>query len=141
VARPVLLSGFVTKTRQMIAAGAGGAVGTAADVATLVLLVEHAHAAIPLAAFIAATVGAVVCFVLNKYVAFRDRSPVTLHQVGRFGLVAVATAILMAIAMKVVAVDLHVPYLVAKLLCAATVFVAWTYPAQRRLVFRRPAHA
>src|SRR5262245_47447771 len=114
----------------MIAAGAGGAVGTAADVATLVLLVEHAHAAIPVAAFIAATVGAVVCFVLNKYLAFRDRSPVTLHQVARFGLVAVATALLMAAAMKLVAVDLHVPYLVAKLLCAATVFVAWTYPAQ-----------
>jgi hypothetical protein len=43
--------------------------------------------------------------------------------------------------MKIVAVDLRVPYLAAKALCAAAVFVAWTYPAQRRLVFRRPVPA
>jgi hypothetical protein len=47
----------------------------------------------------------------------------------------------MAIAMQLVAVELGVSYLIAKLVCAAAVFAAWTYPAQRRLVFRRPAHA
>jgi hypothetical protein len=46
----------------------------------------------------------------------------------------------MALAMHLVAVTLGVPYLVAKLICAAVVFAAWTYPAQRRIVFRRPAH-
>jgi hypothetical protein len=43
--------------------------------------------------------------------------------------------------MQLVAVRLGVPYLLAKLICAAIVFAVWTYPAQRRLVFRRPAHA
>jgi hypothetical protein len=34
----------------------------------------------------------------------------------------------------------HLPYLVAKALCAAAVFAVWSYPAQRRLVFvARPA--
>ena len=33
---------------------------------------------------------------------------------------------------------MNVPVLPAKLVCAAIVFVAWTYPAQRRLVFVRP---
>jgi hypothetical protein len=47
----------------------------------------------------------------------------------------------MALAMQLVAVKLGVPYLLAKLICAATVFAVWTYPAQRRLVFRRRAHA
>jgi putative flippase GtrA len=90
---------------------------------------------------VGASVGAVACFVFNKYVAFRDRSKVTAHQLARFGTMAVATALLMAFAMKLVAVKLGVPVLPAKLLCAATIFLAWTYPAQRRLVFVRPVAA
>jgi len=120
--------------RQMCAAGVGGAAATAVDVGTLVLMVEHGTP-IALAAFVAATAGAVVCFTLNKYIAFRDRTPVTWQQLGRFGIVAVATALLMALAMELFAVKLGVPYLVAKVICSALVFLAWTYPAQRRLVF------
>jgi putative flippase GtrA len=78
-------------------------------------------------------------FAWNKYIAFRDRSPITGHQLARFGLVAVASAALMALAMHVVAVELGVPYLLGKLICAIAVFAVWTYPAQRRLVFRRAA--
>ena len=142
MARPVLCPESVRNPREMLAAGLGGATGTLLDFATLVLLVELAGLSIPVSTFVAATAGAVVCFLMNKHVAFRDRTKVTLHQVARFGLVAVAAALLMACAMKIVAVDLRLPYLAAKALCAAIVFVAWTYPAQRRLVFvRRPAPA
>lgn len=133
MARPLLFRRGM-QLRQMCAAGVGGAAATAVDVGTLVLLVEHGTP-IPLAAFVAAAAGAVVCFTLNKYIAFRDRTPVTWQQVGRFGFVAVATALLMALAMEVFAVKLRVPYLVAKVICSALVFLAWTYPAQRRLVF------
>lgn len=126
--------------RQLAAAGVGGAVGTGLDIAVLVLLVEHV-APVPVAAFFGAAAGALVNFTLNKYVAFRDRSRITARQLARFGLVTVATALLMAGAMQLVAVRLGVPYLLAKLICAAVVFAVWTYPAQRRLVFRRPAHA
>jgi hypothetical protein len=41
--------------------------------------------------------------------------------------------------MELIAVQLRVPYLVAKLVCSAFVFGAWTYPAQRLLVFRTVA--
>jgi putative flippase GtrA len=123
----------------MFAAGCGGALGTVADVGALVLMVGVLGVAIPVAAFVASAIGAVACFLLNKYIAFRDHTPVTFAQVARFGFVAVMTACLMAVMMKLVAVDLHVPYLAAKLVCAATVFIAWTYPAQRRLVFVRRA--
>jgi hypothetical protein len=51
--------------------------------------------------------------------------------------VAAATALLMAAAMQLFAVELGVPYLAAKVVCSALVFLAWTYPAQRRLVFAR----
>ena len=127
----------------MVAAGLGGVASTTADIAALVLLVEVLALSVPLAAFLASAVGAVVNFVLNKYIAFRDRTPITLQQLGRFGVVAVATALLMALSMKIVAVELGVPYLIAKLICAASVFVVWTYPAQRRLVFAHvhPQHA
>ena len=122
------------QVRELCAAGAGGAAATAVDVGTLVLLVEHGTP-VALAAFFAAACGAVVCFTLNKYIAFRDRTPVSLPQLGRFGIVAVVTALFMALAMEVFAVKLRVPYLVAKVICSAIVFLAWTYPAQRRLVF------
>ena len=140
LAHGLLYLRFVKNLRELAAAGVGGAVGTGLDVAILVLLVEHGTR-VPVAAFAGAAVGALVNFALNKYLAFRDRSRITARQLVRFGLVAVATALLMAGAMQLVAVNLGVPYLLAKLLCAATVFAVWTYPAQRRLVFRRPAHA
>lgn len=120
----------------MLTAGLGGALGTAADVGSLVLLVERAHLSIPVATFVAASLGAVVCFLMNKHVAFRDRTPTSARQLGTFAGVALTTALLMAFAMKLVAVALGVPYVLAKLACAAVIFVAWTYPAQRRLVFQ-----
>jgi len=138
----MLIPWSMKNPRELLASGLAGAIGTVVDFGVLVLLVEQVRVSIPVSAFFAATVGAAVCFVLNKHLAFRDRNPVTLRQVGRFGIVAVAAALLMAFTMRIVAVDLGVPYPAAKVLCAAMVFVAWTYPAQRRLVFaRRPVPA
>jgi putative flippase GtrA len=123
------------ESRQMLAAGLGGVAATIADVSSLVVMVETGTR-VELAAFIAAGLGAALGFTFNKYVAFRDRSPLGLEQLARFAIVAAATAVLMAIAMHVVAVRLGAPYVVAKLACSALVFLAWTYPAQRRLVFQ-----
>ncbi|HEY0253519.1 MAG TPA: GtrA family protein [Kofleriaceae bacterium] len=120
--------------RQVIGSGLSGVTATAVDVGALVVL-THAGISVPVAAFISATLGAVVGFTMNKLVAFRDSSKVTASQLGRFGAVAVLTALLMAFAMELVAVKMHVPTVVAKLICSALVFCAWTYPAQRRLVF------
>ena len=127
----------VTKknARELVTAGFGGIAATLVDVAVLILLVEVIGLSIPVSAFLASSAGAAMNFVLNKYIAFRDRSPITIRQLVRFGAVAVATALLMALAMKLVAVELGVPYIVAKLLCAVTIFMVWTYPAQRKLVF------
>jgi putative flippase GtrA len=136
MAHRVLIGLAIMRLREMAAAGLGGIGATVVDVTLLVLLVEHGTA-VALAAFIAASCGAAVGFTMNKYIAFRDRSPISLPQCGRFAFVAVATALLMAGAMQLIAVKLGAPYLVAKLICSALVFLAWTYPAQRRLVFRR----
>lgn len=126
----------VKQPRQLLTAGFGGVVATLFDISALVLLVES-NVSVPVAAFFAAGAGAAMNFVLNKYIAFRDRSPITLQQLSRFGAVALATALLMALAMNIVAVQLGVQYMLAKLICAVLVFIVWTYPAQKTLVFPR----
>lgn len=121
--------------KQTLGAGLGGVAGTAVDLAVLAALVQRGAAIAP-SALLGALAGAGVSFVMNKYLAFRDGSPVSLRQVTAFGLVAVAGALMLAVAMQLVAVVMGVPYLLAKAGCAAAVFVLWSYPAQRRLVFR-----
>jgi putative flippase GtrA len=127
------------ESHARILAALGGGASTAADVAVLALLVESGAPIAP-SAFAGSLCGALVSFLVNKYVAFRDRSPVCARQLFAFGLVAAATALIMALAMQLVAVDLGVPYLLAKAMCAAAVFIVWSYPAQKRVFrFRRPS--
>jgi putative flippase GtrA len=118
-----------------VGAGAGGITATLIDVVVLAALLR-AGAAVAVAAFAGCVAGAIACFFINKKLAFADRTPTTFEQVGRFSLVAVATALLMAGAMHVVAVWGGVPPLAAKLVCSVLVFAAWSYPAQRYFVFR-----
>jgi len=117
-----------------------GVLGTAVDVAVLAALVQRG-AGISSSAFAGALAGAGVSFLISKYVAFRDAAPVRPRQVAAFGVVALTTALLMAVAMQLVAVAMRVPYLPAKAICAAAVFFVWSYPAQRRLVFPSPARS
>jgi len=135
MAHRVLNGRTVQKRRVALTAALGGIVGSVLDIAVLVLCVESG-VAVPVAAFLGAAAGAGACFLANKYWAFRDPRPLSLRQVSSFGLVAVGTALLMALAMSVVSVGMGVPYLKAKAICAATVFLFWSYPAQRRFVFR-----
>src|SRR5947208_9301893 len=94
--------------RELATAGMNGVIATSVDMGTLVLLVGH-HVPVAVAAFMACCAGAVVNFTMNKFVAFRDRSRITWWQVARFGLVAVAAALLTAVCMELVSVKLGVP--------------------------------
>ena len=77
MAQGVLIPGFVKNPRELLTAGAGGVAATVVDVLLLVLMVEQG-VSVPMAAFLAACAGAVVCFLMNKYIAFRDRTSVTI---------------------------------------------------------------
>jgi putative flippase GtrA len=136
VAHRLLMVWLVMQMRQMFTAGLGGIAATTVDMTGLVLMVKLGMP-VAAAAFIAAACGACVGFLMNKHIAFRDRSPITVGQCTRFGGVAVATALLMAAAMQLLAVRIGIHLVAAKVLCSALVFLAWTYPAQRRLVFHR----
>jgi putative flippase GtrA len=120
--------------RTTVLASANGILTTAVDVLTLTALVESG---VPVSVSAAAgcMVGAVVNFLGNKYLAFGDRSPIAFAQVARFAMVAIGTALAMAVAMHLVAVTIGVPYLIAKAICAAAIFFAWSLPAQRAFVF------
>ncbi len=137
MAHAMLLYRLMDKVRQAVTAGFNGVVSTGVDIGSLILLHGHLHVPVAGAAFVAASAGAVTNFVLNKYLAFRDHSRVNRRQLARFAGVALVTAGLLAVAMQIVAVWLGVEYIVAKMVCAAIVFLVWTYPAQRKLVFRR----
>lgn len=118
----------------MVPAALGGLGATGVDVVVLAAALDRGVAVAP-AAFAGAASGAAVGFALGKWWAFGDRAPPTARQLARFGLVAGATAALMALAMAVVVDGLGAPYLAGKLVCSAAVFATWTYPAQRRFVF------
>lgn len=132
----MLIPVLVSKTREMSAAALGGIAATATDVVALMALIAMG-VAIPVSAFLGASFGAVVCFLINKHIAFKDKTPLSVDQLVRFGFVALTNACALALLMRVFAVELNVPVLPAKLISAAIVFVCWTYPAQRRLVFKR----
>jgi len=140
MAQRLLISGLVKNPREILAAGAGGIAATISDAVALLLMKNVAGMPVALSAFLAAGIGAVVCFVWNKYLAFRDGAPVTLDQLVRYGGVALTTAILTAGAMQVLVVNAHVPTLLAKAVTAAAIFFVWTFPAQRRFVFKKPAN-
>ncbi len=114
----------------------GGLGATSLDIVALAALIQSGTP-VAVAAFLGSAVGAVACFLANKRFAFRDRTPLSMKQVGAFGLVSVGTALLMAAAMQLTVVQMGIPYLLAKVLCASAAFFVWSYPAQKRFVFRR----
>ncbi len=119
----------------MVRVGVSGVVATGIDIAALILLVEALRSHVTLAAFLAAALGGVCNFLINKYWAFRDGSRIDLRQVTVYGFVSLVTAAFVAAAVHVLAVVMVLPYLLAKAIAAALVFLVWTYPAQSRLVF------
>jgi len=121
--------------KLFISAGVASIAAGVVDMIVLVALVETGTSVL-VSAFIAAVCGGVVHFAWGKYLAFHDRSPLALGQMLKFASVALGTATLMALAMQLFAVELSVPYVLAKVPASVVVFAAWTYPAQRYFVFK-----
>jgi putative flippase GtrA len=122
-------------TKRLMRVGVSGMVATGVDVAALVLLVELFRSHVTIAAFLAATLGGVTNFLINKYWAFDDDAPLEIRQIAIYALVSLVTAAFTAAAIHILAVLIGIPYLFAKAVAAALVFLLWTYPAQSRLVF------
>jgi putative flippase GtrA len=121
--------------KRILRVGMSGVVATALDVGALIALVELAGVHVTLAAFLAATLGGVTNFLVNKYWAFQDRAPLEIRQITLYAMVSLVTAAFVAVSVHILAVLIGLPYLAAKGIAAALVFLVWTYPAQARLVF------
>jgi putative flippase GtrA len=125
---------------QAVLSGAGGVTSTALDVGVLAALVEAGCPVAP-AALCGASAGALLAFWFNRRFVFEDRTPLRWQQAVCFTAVALIGAVVMAVAMHLTASVLGIPYLLAKALCAVTVFALWSLPAQRRFVFPPAAAA
>lgn len=112
-----------------------GVVATSIDVLMLIFLVEVADVHVTLAAFFAAMAGGITNFLVNKFWAFGDASPIDIRQVTLYTMVSLVTAGFVAASLHVLAIFMGLPYLIAKAIAAVLVFLAWGYPAQSRLVF------
>lgn len=122
----------------MLRVGTSGVVAMLIDVTVLVILVEVFAVQVALAALLASGVGAVSSFLVNKFWAFRDASPIRVLQLLGFSAVALGSALGVAACVQLLSVELGAPYLVSKGVAAALVFACWSYPVQSRLVFARP---
>lgn len=125
------------RQKRILRVGTSGAGSMLIDVTVLVLLVEVFAVQVALAALLASGVGAVSSFLVNKFWAFRDPSPIRFAQLFAFAAVALGSALGVAACVQLLSVGLGAPYLVSKGVAAAVVFGCWSYPVQSRLVFVR----
>lgn len=127
---------MTTRRGRLVRMGCSGAFSCAIDVVLLILLVEQVEIPVGAAAFFAAASGALASFVINKFWAFRDRRPVHIAQLLAFAMVALGSAVGTACLVHVLSKGFGLPYLGAKAIGAALLFLCWSYPVQSRLVFR-----
>lgn len=112
-----------------------GVLASGLDVLALMAFVELVGLA-PLWANVPALgLGLLVQFFGNKYFAFRDRSQALVQQGARFALVEVGALVLNGLSFHVVVAATAVPYVLARLLCSAGVYVGYSFPLWG-LIFR-----
>ena len=121
--------------KRILKSGASGVVASVIDLSMLLVMVELFGVQLALAVFLCASAGAVASFLVNKYWAFGDSSPFSMTQVLTFALVALGSSLGLSLIVQLLSVGAGVPYLASKAIGALLLFVAWTYPAQSRLVF------
>jgi putative flippase GtrA len=114
---------------------------TGVDFGVMILLVELAHVAPPLATVGGAFCGGVTNFAIGRTWAFRDVHTGSLPgQAARYFAVSIGGALLNGALVAIVlgALAAPVPYVVVRILVAALVSVAYTFPLHALVVFRVP---
>jgi putative flippase GtrA len=114
---------------------------TALDFAILATLYQLVGAPLALSTFAGSVCGATANFLINRRWTFRAHTGHAGHQVARYLAVQAGSAGLHTGGVSLLAGPFGVPYLVAKLVVAALVYLGWNYPLLRHWVFRMPAPA
>jgi putative flippase GtrA len=122
-----------------------GIVASLADLLVLVLLVEGLHRSPVVANVPALLVGLSIQFWGNKLFAFRDRSRDLARQGGQFAAVELGAFGLNGLGFQLAVGMLRLPYALARVLCSALVYMAYSFPLWRFIFrpgrrVRRPGH-
>lgn len=116
---------------------------TALDFGTLVGLTELAGVNYVLATWLGTVVGALANFIINKLWAFSARDAPAAPALGRFVVVQAGASALHTAGVWALTRFARFPYPASKAVVAATVYLIWNYPLNRRWVFsprhQRPA--
>jgi putative flippase GtrA len=127
----------VLDTRLVLRHQAAAAIGTAADFATMIGLVELVRLAPPVATMVSAMMGGIVNFTVSRTWAFRERHDGSFRsQAMRYALASAGGALLNASLLSLVLRALDVPYPFARAVVAIAVSLLYTYPVHTRIVFR-----
>jgi putative flippase GtrA len=113
--------------------GAVGALATLVDLLALWLGVAVLGASPAVANLPALLLGVAVQFAGNKYLAFEDDSPQILRQGGLFAVVEVGSLGLNAVGFHLAVAGLGMPYLFARIICSALVYVGFSYPLWNKI--------
>ncbi len=125
-----------TKLLTLLRAGVAGLAATAADLATLTVLVSVPHVDPRLASLPALLVGGVVNFLGNRHFAFRARDGNVGKQVAGYTaveIVALAVNGLLYDTVLRLVPGARAAYWLVRLVTSHAVFLGWSYPLWRRV--------
>ncbi|MFO0672917.1 MAG: GtrA family protein [Polyangiaceae bacterium] len=117
---------------------AASVVATAVDFGTMIALVELLALRPDVATLIGASAGAVTNFTVGRTWAFKASDAPIGAQAARYALVSALSAVWNALGEHVLARRLGAPYVLARVVVALVVSVAWNFPAHRHFVFKKP---
>jgi len=130
-----------TKLLTLLRAGVAGLAATAADLATLTVLVSVLHVDARLASLPALLVGGVANFVGNRYFAFRAKGGHVGKQAAGYTAVEIVALTLNGLlydtALRLLP-GARAAYWLVRLATSHAVFLGWSYPLWRRVFAVRP---
>lgn len=127
-----------SRFKQWLSHHATSLIATVVDFGAMVAVVEVLHLSPVLATGVGATVGGLTSFLLAKqwiYRSTRTADGAVPLLLARYLLVALASLGLNAAGVHLLANELHVQYVLARVITAVVVSNAWNYPMQRFFVF------
>lgn len=110
---------------------------TALDYLAMILLVSGAGLDPVRGTIIGATVGATSNFLLGRHFIYRARERGVPGQLARYALVAAISLFWNGFGEHLLAVQLGMQYIAARLVVGTMVSLVWNFPLQRYFVFRR----
>ncbi|MFT7032053.1 MAG: putative flippase GtrA [Cyclobacteriaceae bacterium] len=125
-------SGFVSFLRYNVAA----VIATTADFSILLFLKEILEVNYVLATCLAATIGAVIAFILGRYWAFLSTDTKKFTQIIKYLIVAIGSVALNTVGVYLITNYLSQDYKVSKIIIAFLVAVSYNYPLSKYYTFK-----